>query len=81
MLARNKLNSFENLISQALTNFEISHKDFMTIVNKEKNYRELKDSIRIRKSHGSDTEKNDLIEEGNKIAIDKIIKHNLKSQV
>ena len=42
MLARSKLNSIESKISEALINNEISHEDFMTIVNEEKKYRELK---------------------------------------
>ena len=37
MLARSKLNSVESKISEALINNEISHKDFMTIINEEKN--------------------------------------------
>ena len=37
MLARNKLNSIESKISEALINNEISHEDFMTIINEEKN--------------------------------------------
>ena len=35
MLARSKLNSIESKISEALTNKEISHEDFMTIINEE----------------------------------------------
>ena len=41
MLARSKLNSIESKISEALTNNEISHEDFMTILNEEKKYREF----------------------------------------
>ena len=37
MLARSKLNSIESKISEALINSEISHEDFMKIVNEEKN--------------------------------------------
>ena len=37
MLARSKLNSIESKISEALINNEISRKDFMTIINEEKN--------------------------------------------
>ena len=47
MLARSKLNSMESKISEALINKGISHEDFMTILNEEKKYRELKESIRI----------------------------------
>ena len=42
MLARSKLNSIESKISEALINNEISHEDFVTIINEEKKYRELK---------------------------------------
>ena len=38
MLARNKLNSIESKISEALINNEISHEDVMTIINEEKKY-------------------------------------------
>ena len=37
MLARSKLNSIESKISEALINNEISHEDFMTIMNVKKN--------------------------------------------
>ena len=66
MLDRSKLNSIESKISEALINNEISHEDFMTIINEEKKYRELKESIRMMKSQRSDTEKIYLIEEGKK---------------
>ena len=66
MLARNKLNSIESKISEALINNEISHVDSMTIINAEKKYRELKESIRIMNRQRSDAEKINLIEEGNK---------------
>ena len=57
MLARSKVNSIKALISQALINNEISHEDFMKIINEEKNYRELKESLRAMKSQRSDTGK------------------------
>ena len=76
MLARSKLNSIENKISKALTDNEISHEDFETIINEEKKYRELKESIRMMNSHRSDAEKVNLIEEGKKIGINQAIKHN-----
>ena len=76
MLARRKLNSIESKISEALINNEISHEDFMTIINEEKKYRELKESIRMMNSQRSDTEKVNLIEEDKKIGINEVIKHN-----
>ena len=57
MLARSKLNSIESKISEALINNEISHEDFIIIINEEKNYWELKESIRMVNSQRSDTEK------------------------
>ena len=76
MLARNKLNSMERKISEALINNEISHEDFMVIINEEKTYRELKESIRMMNSKRSDTEKNYLIEEGKKRGINEVTKRN-----
>ena len=57
MLARIKLNSIESKISEALINNEISHQDFMTIINQEKKYRELKEGIRMLNSQRSDLKK------------------------
>ena len=76
MLATTKLNSIESKISEALANNEISHKDFMTIINEEKKYRELKESIRMMNSQRSDVEKISLIEEGKKIGINEVIRCN-----
>ena len=87
MLARSRLNSIESTISEALIDNEISYVDFKTIINEDRNYRELKESIRMMKSQRSDTEKNNLIQEGKRISTDKVIKYNeiininLKSQV
>ena len=77
MLARSKLNSIDSKISEALKNNEISHKDFATIINEGKNYRELKESISMIKTQRSDTEKSNLIDEGKRKDIDKIIKQNV----
>ena len=76
MLARSKLNSIESKISEVLIYTEISHEDFMTIINEEKIYRELKESIRMMNSQRSDAEKVSLIEEGKKIGINEVIKRN-----
>ena len=87
MLARSKLNSIENKVSEALINSEISHEDFMVIINEEKKYRELKESIRMMNSQRSDSEEINLIEEGKKIVIKEVvkrievIKNNLKYQI
>ena len=45
MLARSKLNSTE-----ALINNETKHEDFATIIDEEKKYREIKESIRVMNS-------------------------------
>ena len=69
MLARSKLNSIESKIFEALINNEISHEDSMTIINEKKEYRELKENIRIMNSQRSNAEKINPIEEGKKIGI------------
>ena len=46
MLARSKLNSIKDKISEALINNDIWHEDFIRIINEEKNYREFKEVIR-----------------------------------
>ena len=57
MLAGSKLNSIESKIAEALLNNEISHADFMTIINEERIYRELKGSLRMMNNQRSDIEK------------------------
>ena len=61
LLARSKLNSVGNIMSKTLTNFEISHEDFTSIMNEERNFRKQKESIRMMKSQRSDIERNKLI--------------------
>ena len=66
MLARSKLNSIETKISKALMDNEIIHEEFETIINEQKKYRELKESIRMMNSQRSDAEKVSLIKKGKK---------------
>ena len=47
MLARSKLNSIERKISEALISNRISHEEFIKIINEERNYKELKESIKM----------------------------------
>ena len=53
----------------------MSKRLMMTIINEEKKYRELNESVWIMNSQRSDNEKINLIEEGKKIGIDKAIKY------
>ena len=48
MLARSKLNSIESKISEALITNEISHEDFMTIINEENNIENSKKALKWR---------------------------------
>ena len=50
MLAQSKFNSIETLKSQALTDPEISHEEFKTIVNEKEKYEKMKRNIRTMKS-------------------------------
>ena len=56
MLSRTKLNTIESKISEAFIK-----NDFMAIINEERIYWELKESIRMINSQRSDTEKINLI--------------------
>ena len=73
MIARSKLNSIESKISETLINNEIIHEDFMTIFTEEKKYRKLKQRIRMMNSQRRYTEKTNLIEEGKKQALIKLL--------
>ena len=76
MLTRNELNSIESKIYEVLINQEISHEDFMKVINEEKKYRELKESIRMMSSQKNDVDKINLIEKGKKIGINEVIRSN-----
>ena len=41
MLAKSKLSSIESLISQALNDMEISHKEFVTILKEKERYERM----------------------------------------
>ena len=56
MLTRSNLNTIESKIYETLIN-----NDFVTIINEEKKYLELKESIRMMKIQRSDVEKIKLI--------------------
>ena len=76
MLARSKLNSIESKISEASINDEISYESSMTIINEERKYGELNESIRMMNSQRSGVEKINLVEEGEKIDMNEVIKSN-----
>ena len=46
MLGKSKLNSIETLISQALIDLEISHKEFIKIVKEKEKYEKMKEHLR-----------------------------------
>ena len=46
MLAKNKLNSIETLISQTLNHMGISHEEFITILKEKDKYERMKDNLR-----------------------------------
>ena len=59
-----------------MINNEISHEDFMIVLNEKTKYRELKESIRMMNSQRSDAEKISWTEEGKTIGINEVIKRN-----
>ena len=46
LLAVSKLNSMETLVSQALTDMEISQKEFFTILKEKDKYEKMKENVR-----------------------------------
>ena len=49
MLAKSKYNSIEALISQALNDIDISHEEFITILNEKDKYEKMKEHIEEKK--------------------------------
>ena len=58
-LARSKLNIIENLISQALIDFEITHEEFSKIIHEKNNHEQIIDNIRNVKSINDLNKEND----------------------
>ena len=46
VLAKSKLNSIETLVSQVLIDMEISHEEFITILNEKNKYEKMKEDNR-----------------------------------
>ena len=46
MFAKNKLNSIEILVSQALIDMEMSHEEIITILKEKDEYEKMKESVR-----------------------------------
>ena len=46
MLAKSKLNSIETLASQALTDMEISHEEFIMIMKEKNKYEKMKENLK-----------------------------------
>ena len=51
MLAKSKYNSTEALISQALIDTDISHKEFTTILKEKDKYEKMKQNIKDKNEH------------------------------
>ena len=51
MLAKSKYNSIEALISQALNDINISHKEFITILKEKDRYERMKENIKDKNKH------------------------------
>ena len=58
-LARSKLNIIENLISQVLIEFEITHEEFSKSIYEKNNYEQIIDNIKSVKSINDLNKEND----------------------
>ena len=65
-------------MSKALRDADTSHKEFALVSNEANNYCRLKENIKIRNSERNDTERYILIEQGQWIGLDEIMKQNKK---
>ena len=45
MLAKSKVNTIETLVSEALTDLETSHEEFITILNERDRYEKMKENL------------------------------------
>ena len=71
------MNSLEKkVISKALTDFDISHDEFILVINKEHNHFRLEESIRAKDNQLGDFEQDKLIEYSKRIGIDEIYRQN-----
>ena len=67
MLAKNKFSNIETLISQVLIVAEISHKEFIAIVDEKEEYEKMKENIKMMKiMKKNDAKKDELNEDGGK---------------
>ena len=73
MLTRSKLNSIESKISKTLINNQIKYEDFTTVIDEEKKYRELKESIRMMNNQRSDAEKKTWLKKVKKLVLMKLL--------
>ena len=68
VLARNKLNIIETLMSQVLIDFDISHEEFKKIIDEKEKYEQIKENIKNTKSINEvDTEDTALNKENNQV--------------
>ena len=58
VLARNKLNIVETLLSSALSDFDICHKEFVKIIDEKVKHEEIKENIKNVKHENLDKENN-----------------------
>ena len=58
VLARNKLNIAETLLSSALSDFDITHKELAKIIDEKVKYGEIKENIKNVKHENLDKENN-----------------------
>ena len=62
-MARSTLNRIEKIISKALIDSDISHKEFTLVINEEQNYFGLKESMKAKENQLSYIEVYRLIEQ------------------
>ena len=70
------MNSIEKVISKALIDSDISHEEFMPVMNEKQNYFRLKQSIITKDSQLNDIGRDRLIGYDKRVEVNKILKQN-----
>ena len=70
------MNSIEKVISKALIDSDISHEEFMPVMNEKQHYFRLKQSIITKDSQLNDIGRDRLIGYDKRVVVNKILKQN-----
>ena len=71
-----KLNTIEKIMSKALMDSDMSHEEFMLVINEKQNFLRLKETIKRKDSQLGDIKRDRLIQHGKNNGINELLKQN-----